>query len=113
MMLEVAARTLRHPMASQIVPDLLAEAARSPEMATVLKATLYDNQAGVAAAVVARGGARWSAVERGELSDDVDARLALDLMTGRSTGGCWWSATRDPGVSRRAVRFVVAALGAK
>src|SRR3954464_8095930 len=34
MLLEVAARALRHPMASQIIPDLLAEAARSPELAT-------------------------------------------------------------------------------
>ncbi|QHC20805.1 TetR/AcrR family transcriptional regulator [Streptomyces sp. GS7] len=76
MLLEVAARALRHPMASQIIPDLLAEAARSPEMATALKTALHDSQEGVAAAVVAR------AVERGELPDDVDSRLALDLMTG-------------------------------
>ncbi|WP_043264573.1 TetR/AcrR family transcriptional regulator [Streptomyces sp. CT34] len=76
MLLEVAARALRHPMASQIIPDLLAEAARSPEMATALKTALHDSQEGVAAAVVAR------AVERGELPEDVDTRLALDLMTG-------------------------------
>ncbi|GGU89084.1 TetR family transcriptional regulator [Streptomyces albospinus] len=76
MLLEVAARALRHPMASQIIPDLLAEAARSPEMATALKTALHDSQEGVAAAVVAR------AVERGELTEGVDARLALDLMTG-------------------------------
>ncbi|GAO09256.1 TetR/AcrR family transcriptional regulator [Streptomyces lydicamycinicus] len=76
MLLEVAARALRHPMASQIIPDLLAEAARSPELAQALKAALHDSQEGVAAAVVAR------AVERGELPPDVDARLALDLLTG-------------------------------
>ncbi|MGW2922315.1 TetR/AcrR family transcriptional regulator [Streptomyces angustmyceticus] len=76
MLLEVAARALRHPMASQIVPDLLAEAARSPELAAALKAALHDSQEGVAAAVVAR------AVERGELPPDVDPRLALDLLTG-------------------------------
>ncbi|MFE0191040.1 TetR/AcrR family transcriptional regulator [Streptomyces sp. NPDC059008] len=76
MLLEVAARALRHPMASQIIPDLLAEAARSPELAQALKAALHDSQEGVAAAVVAR------AVERGELPQDVDARLALDLLTG-------------------------------
>ncbi|MEU9122755.1 TetR/AcrR family transcriptional regulator [Streptomyces sp. NPDC048506] len=76
MLLEVAARALRHPMASQIIPDLLAEAARSPELAAALKTALLDSQEGVAAAVVAR------AVERGELPQGVDARLALDLLTG-------------------------------
>ncbi|UKY50569.1 TetR/AcrR family transcriptional regulator [Streptomyces inhibens] len=76
MLLEVAARALRHPMASQIIPDLLAEAARSPELAQALKAALHDSQEGVAAAVMAR------AVERGELPQDVDTRLALDLLTG-------------------------------
>ncbi|MFG2225559.1 TetR/AcrR family transcriptional regulator [Streptomyces sp. NPDC050161] len=75
-LLEVAARALRHPMASQIIPDLLAEAARSPELAGALKAALHDSQEGVAAAMVAR------AVERGELPAGVDARLALDLLTG-------------------------------
>ncbi|MCK7623888.1 TetR/AcrR family transcriptional regulator [Streptomyces sp. RS10V-4] len=76
MLLEVAARALRHPMASQIIPDLLAEAARSPELAAALKTALHDSQEGVAAAMVAR------AVERGELPADVDSRLALDLLTG-------------------------------
>ncbi|MER7154219.1 TetR/AcrR family transcriptional regulator [Streptomyces lydicus] len=76
MLLEVASRALRHPMASQIIPDLLAEAARSPELAQALRTALHDSQEGVAAAVVAR------AVERGELPEDVDTRLALDLLTG-------------------------------
>lgn len=76
MLLEVAARALRHPMASQIIPDLLAEAARNPEIADALRTALHDSQEGVAAAMVAR------AVERGELRPGVDARLALDLMTG-------------------------------
>ncbi|MFF4955049.1 TetR/AcrR family transcriptional regulator [Streptomyces chattanoogensis] len=76
MLLEVAARALRHPMASQIIPDLLAEAARSPELAAALKTALHDSQQGVAAAMVAR------AVERGEIPAGVDAGLALDLLTG-------------------------------
>ncbi|MFH8347265.1 TetR/AcrR family transcriptional regulator [Streptomyces sp. NPDC018045] len=76
MLLEVAARALRHPVASQIIPDLLAEAARSPEIAEALRTALLDSQQGVAAAMVAR------AVERGELRPDADARLVLDLMTG-------------------------------
>ncbi len=63
-------------MAAQIIPDLLAEAARSPEIAEALRTALLDSQQGVAAVMVAR------AVERGELRPEADARLALDLMTG-------------------------------
>ncbi|MCF3145717.1 TetR/AcrR family transcriptional regulator [Streptomyces platensis] len=108
MLLEVAARALRHPMASQIIPDLLAEAARSPELAQALKAALHDSQEGVAAAVVAR------AVERGELPPDVDARLALDLLT----GPLYWRllVARDElpkGYLDALTRSVVAALGGK
>ncbi|MCX4634709.1 TetR/AcrR family transcriptional regulator [Streptomyces sp. RPA4-5] len=108
MLLEVAARALRHPMASQIIPDLLAEAARSPELAQALKAALHDSQEGVAAAVVAR------AVERGELPQDVDARLALDLLT----GPLYWRllVARDElpkGYLDALTCSVVAALGAK
>ncbi|MFJ6749641.1 MULTISPECIES: TetR/AcrR family transcriptional regulator [unclassified Streptomyces] len=76
MLLEVAARALRHPMASQIIPDLLAEAARSPELAGALRAALHDSQEGIATEMVAR------AVARGEIPAGVDGRLALDLLTG-------------------------------
>ncbi|MFJ9410761.1 TetR/AcrR family transcriptional regulator [Streptomyces sp. NPDC101393] len=76
MLLEVAARALRHPMASQIIPDLLAEAARSPELAGALRTALHDSQEGIATEMVAR------AVARGEIPAGVDGRLALDLLTG-------------------------------
>ncbi|MFH8573802.1 TetR/AcrR family transcriptional regulator [Streptomyces sp. NPDC017993] len=76
MLLEVAARALRHPVAAQIIPDLLAEAARSPELADALKSALHDSQEGVATAMLAR------AAERGEIPAGADARLALDLLTG-------------------------------
>src|SRR2546423_1548664 len=61
LLLEVAARALRHPMASQIIPDLLAEAARSPELAEALRTALHESQQSMAAAMVER------AVERGEI----------------------------------------------
>ncbi|MFG2894674.1 TetR/AcrR family transcriptional regulator [Streptomyces sp. NPDC048248] len=76
MLLEVAVRALRHPMAAQIIPDLLAEAARSPELADALKGALHDSQEGVATAMLAR------AAERGEIPAGADGRLALDLLTG-------------------------------
>ncbi|KIZ18674.1 TetR/AcrR family transcriptional regulator [Streptomyces natalensis] len=76
LLLEVAARALRHPMASQIIPDLLAEAARSPELAEALRTALHESQQSMAAAMVER------AVERGEIPAGVDGKLALDLLTG-------------------------------
>ncbi|MET9297650.1 TetR/AcrR family transcriptional regulator [Streptomyces sp. NPDC003077] len=76
MVLEVAAGALRHPMAAQIVPDLLAEAARTPELSDALKTALHDSQESVAAAVLSR------AVARGEVPPGTDTRLALDLLTG-------------------------------
>ncbi|MFF3149048.1 amidohydrolase family protein, partial [Streptomyces sp. NPDC057927] len=43
---------LRHPVASQVIPDLLVEAARSPEISDTIKAALLDPQQGIAAVVV-------------------------------------------------------------
>lgn len=75
-LLEVAAHALRHPVASQVVPDLLVEAARHPEIADAIKSALLDGQQGVAAAVVR------DAVARGELPEGADADRALDLIVG-------------------------------
>lgn len=75
-LLEVAARALSHPMAAQIVPDLLAEAARSPEMADALRSALRETYGGIAAAVVRQ------AVARGELAPATDPEFALDLLAG-------------------------------
>ncbi|MFI9003535.1 TetR/AcrR family transcriptional regulator [Streptomyces sp. NPDC053541] len=75
-LLEVAAHALRHPVASQVIPDLLVEAARHPEIADTLKAVLLDPQQGVVAQVVR------AAVERGELPAGADPDRALDLVLG-------------------------------
>ncbi|MFF9867754.1 TetR/AcrR family transcriptional regulator [Streptomyces sp. NPDC013953] len=75
-LLEVAAHALRHPVASQVIPDLLVEAARHPEIADAVRSALLDSQQGVAAAVVR------DAVARGELPRDVDPDRALDLIIG-------------------------------
>lgn len=76
MLLELTARALRHPVASQIIPDLLAEASRNPEIAETLQTALRDTQRGIASTIVD------SAVERGELPADTDRQLALDLIAG-------------------------------
>jgi AcrR family transcriptional regulator len=75
-MLGAAALALRHPLALQVIPDLLAEAARNPEIAVTLETALRDTQLGFSSAVLKR------AVERGELPENTDVQLALDLAIG-------------------------------
>lgn len=75
-MLGAAALALRHPLALQIVPDLLAEAARNPQIAGTLQAALRETQFGVSAAVLQK------AKDRGEIPADTDGQLALDLAIG-------------------------------
>ncbi|GGW66330.1 TetR family transcriptional regulator [Streptomyces xantholiticus] len=75
-LLEVAAHALRHPVASQVIPDLLVESARNPEISDAIKAALLDGQRGVAALIVR------DAVARGELLESTDADRALDVIVG-------------------------------
>ena len=76
MLLEVAARALRHPIAMQIIPDLLVEAARNPAISDAIKTTLLDGQQGVAAVIVRE------AVARGDLPEDTDPDRLLELTVG-------------------------------
>lgn len=76
LLLEVSARALRHPVASQILPDLLAEAARNQDIAAALQTALSDAQRRVASDIVGR------AVRRGELPAGTDVDLAVDLLGG-------------------------------
>ncbi|GGX08118.1 TetR family transcriptional regulator [Streptomyces malachitofuscus] len=73
---EVTSRALRHPVASQILPDLQAEAARNPDIAEALQKALREGQDGVAKGIVA------AAEARGELRAGIDHALALDLISG-------------------------------
>ncbi|MGW8062931.1 TetR/AcrR family transcriptional regulator [Streptomyces ziwulingensis] len=73
---EVTSRALRHPVASQVIPDLQAEAARNPDIAEALRKTLREGQDGVASRILT------AAAERGELSPALDTDLALDLVSG-------------------------------
>ncbi|MER7765598.1 TetR-like C-terminal domain-containing protein [Kitasatospora sp. NPDC096140] len=70
------ARALRHPLPSRIIPDLLAEAGRNPELAQVLLTAVRDTRRGNASRLLER------AVERGELPPGTDLELALDLLAG-------------------------------
>jgi AcrR family transcriptional regulator len=73
---EVTSRALRHPVASQILPDLQAEAARNPDIAEALRKALQEGRDGVASGIVA------AAERRGEVREGVDHDLALDLISG-------------------------------
>lgn len=75
-LLEVASHALRHPVASQVIPDLLVESVRNPEIAEAIKAALLDSQHGMAALIVR------DAVARGELPASTDASRLLDVAVG-------------------------------
>lgn len=74
--LQAAARALRNPLASQIIPDLLAEASRNPQLAQTLRDALRENQRDVGVRLIGR------AVDRGELPGTIDAEDAVDLIVG-------------------------------
>lgn len=76
MLYELTSRALRHPVASQIIPDLQAEAARNPEIADAMQKALREGQEGVASGIVA------AAEQRGEIRSGIDPDLALDLISG-------------------------------
>lgn len=84
LVLFAASRALQHPLASQIIPDLLAEAARSPEIGRTLQSVLRDNQRAVAAGVVAR------AIARGEITPDNENALVEDLAMDLIVGPMYW-----------------------
>ncbi|MER7459751.1 TetR/AcrR family transcriptional regulator [Micromonospora sp. NPDC126480] len=72
----IMTRALGHPLAAQIVPDLLAEAARNPQIGQTLQRVLRANQRDIGGQVIGR------AIARGELPPDTDLDLAVDLIVG-------------------------------
>lgn len=75
-LLDVAARGLTNPVAATVVPDLVSEAARQPEIASDVKAVLLDEQRGIAARIV------HAAVARGDLPESTRPDRLLDLTVG-------------------------------
>ncbi|MBN0045913.1 TetR/AcrR family transcriptional regulator [Streptomyces actuosus] len=76
---EVTSRALRHPVASQVIPDLQAEAARNPDIAEAMQKALREGQDSVASGIVA------AAQRRGEIRENLgeqDEQLALDIISG-------------------------------
>lgn len=75
-LLEVMSHVLRHPVASAVIPDLLVEAARNPEIADAVRGALLEGQRRMEEGIISE------AVARGELPVGVDAGRALDLAIG-------------------------------
>jgi AcrR family transcriptional regulator len=72
----IVTKALQHHMASQIIPDLMAEASRNPQIAATLQKALRTHQQAVGDKLVGQ------AVARGELPADADPELAVDLILG-------------------------------
>ncbi|MGW1520032.1 TetR/AcrR family transcriptional regulator [Streptomyces sp. NPDC002287] len=75
-LLEVMTHVLRHPVASAVIPDLLVEGARNPEIAQAVRGALLEGQRRLAEGIVAE------AVARGELEHSASPERALDLAVG-------------------------------
>ncbi|WP_245685575.1 TetR/AcrR family transcriptional regulator [Streptomyces yerevanensis] len=105
---EVTSRALRHPVASQVIPDLQAEAARNPDIAQAMQKALREGQEGVANGIVV------AAERRGEVRMGIDDEMALDLIS----GPLYWRSVviRDPklpkGYLEKLARATAAALKA-
>ena len=76
LLMMIVSRALKHRIASQIIPDLMAEAARNPQIAETLQRALRTHQQALAEKLVGQ------AVTRGELPEGTDAALAVDLILG-------------------------------
>ncbi|MGC5053974.1 TetR/AcrR family transcriptional regulator [Micromonospora sp. DT48] len=76
LLFQVVTHALGHPLAAQIIPDLLAEAARNPSIDETLQRVLRARQQEVAGELITR------AVRRGELPADTDPDAAVDLIVG-------------------------------
>ncbi len=76
LLMMIVSRALRHRIASQIIPDLMAEASRNPQIAETLQTALRTHQQAVGDKLVGQ------AIARGELPADTDPQLVVDLILG-------------------------------
>ncbi|WP_306211224.1 TetR/AcrR family transcriptional regulator [Actinoplanes sp. RD1] len=72
----IVSKALQHRIASQIIPDLMAEAARNPKISETLQRALRTHQVTLGEKIVGQ------AIERGELPAGTDPEIAVDLMIG-------------------------------
>jgi AcrR family transcriptional regulator len=76
LLMMIVSRALQHRIASQIIPDLMAEASRNPQIAETLQKALRTHQRAVGDKLIGQ------AVARGELPEGTDPLVAVDLILG-------------------------------
>ncbi|MBB3099231.1 AcrR family transcriptional regulator [Actinoplanes campanulatus] len=76
LLLMIVSTALQHRIASQIIPDLMAEAARNPQIAETLQRALRTHQQAVGEKLIGQ------AVTRGELPEGTDPEVAVDMILG-------------------------------
>ena len=84
-----AERILRHPLTSRIIPDLYAEMNRNSGLAAAIRAQMQNPKRRKGEEILIR------AMSRGEIKDNIDREMALDVMA----GPLYWRLmiTREPG----------------
>jgi AcrR family transcriptional regulator len=105
--LTVTDAALRHPLASRIVPDLLAACAHHPNLAKAMREDVGRVRRHKVAEILHR------AIDRGELPADTDLELGLDFLA----GPIYWGivilrSPADPARLERLADKLVAALAA-
>jgi AcrR family transcriptional regulator len=76
LLMMIVSKALQHRIASQIIPDLMAEASRNPQIAETLQKALRTHQQAVGDKLIGQ------AVARGELPESTDPDVAVDLILG-------------------------------
>ncbi|MEA5358198.1 TetR/AcrR family transcriptional regulator [Amycolatopsis sp., V23-08] len=99
---------LTHPLFSRILPDLVAEGARNPEMAESARSSIGVPRRDRAEVMLRR------AMDRGELPADLDVEMAMDVLG----APIYWRmvvrrAPVEPDYLERLLEYVLRALGAQ
>jgi AcrR family transcriptional regulator len=107
-MIDAVHEWLTHPLFARILPDLVAEAARTPALAEAAQRAIGEPRRAVSLPPLRR------AMERGELPPDLDLELAIDLLA----APIYWrlsvrGATAEPGYLDSLTELVLRALGAR
>ncbi|MGV0837046.1 TetR/AcrR family transcriptional regulator [Mycolicibacterium thermoresistibile] len=105
--LEAVTRWLSHPRFSRILPDLIAEMARTPELSELVESMIARPRREHGATILRR------AIDRGELAPDIDTDIALDLLA----APVYWRLTirdadAEPGYLDKLTDILMRALGA-
>ena len=104
LLLMIVGKALQHRIASQIIPDLMAEASRNPQIAETLQKALRTHQQAVGDKLIGQ------AVARGELPVGTDPELAVDLLL----GPLYWrlAVARNPLADDYLDKLIAAVMGA-